>query len=487
MNGPIQIGGLATGLDTAAIIQALVGAESIPIQQLEARKSEQKSKLSLLGTLDGLINDLRKKANSFKETIGFVANSVAIGTEGVASFTSSGGSALGSYSLNVEQLASADRYVTTGVPDDTAVLDESISASFSYGGEEYEITLTGEDATLANLATQIEEVTGGEVQASVVNVGASAVPNFKLIVEGSETGADNAIQNFELTTANDVLGIEEQLSSAKNAIIQLNGLEIQRSTNEFSDVVDGLSFTVESVTGDGDPLTDGPGENVEFSVGVDEDGTIEQLKEFTKAYNAVVGFINAQNEYSEDDGAGGPLFGDSILRSIQSTLSGTLSAPGVIDGTSSFGSLGLLGIDLGTDGLLTINESEVKEKLLEDPDAFADFFVDNDGFDNNGAEEGTAGFYTDTTTDSGLFSKLVSRLDQLLDDQEDSNGKKLNGLIDSRKDSLNRSIDDFDDQILRLEDRLLSFEQSLVLQFAALEQLVGNLNSQGAALAAFNA
>ena len=476
MFGEIQIGGLATGLDTAAIIQALVGAEAIPINQLEARREEQQSRINLLGTLEGLIDTLRDTANNFGESAGFVANNVTIAEEGVASFSSTGGTALGSYSLNVLDLAAADRYVTTGVSSDTIQIDESISAGFSYGGEEFEINLTGPDATLANLATEIEEATGGEVQTNVINVGTSNSPEFKLVVEGSETGLDNAIQNFELTTSNDALAIEEQLSVASNALIELNGLTIERETNEFTDVIDGLSFTVETITT----------EPVDFSVSVDEEGTLERLTEFTDAYNAVIGFINSQNEFSEEAGVGGELFGDSILRSVQSTLSGTFAVPGVVDSNSAFGSLGLLGIDLGADGLLTVNESEVTERLLEDPDAFADFFVDNDGFDNGGAAEGTADFYTDTTIDTGLFSQLVSRLDQLLDDQQDSNGDNLQGLIDSRQDSLRSSIDSFDDQILRLEARLESFEASLVQQFAALEQLVGNLNSQAGALSAFN-
>ena len=476
MFGEIQIGGLATGLDTAAIIQALVGAEAIPINQLEARREEQQSRINLLGTLEGLIDTLRDTANNFGESAGFVANNVTIAEEGVASFSSTGGTALGSYSLNVLDLAAADRYVTTGVSSDTIQIDESISAGFLYGGEEFEINLTGPDATLANLATEIEEATGGEVQTNVINVGTSNSPEFKLVVEGSETGLDNAIQNFELTTSNDALAIEEQLSVASNALIELNGLTIERETNEFTDVIDGLSFTVETITT----------EPVDFSVSVDEEGTLERLTEFTDAYNAVIGFINSQNEFSEEAGVGGELFGDSILRSVQSTLSGTFAVPGVVDSNSAFGSLGLLGIDLGADGLLTVNESEVTERLLEDPDAFADFFVDNDGFDNGGAAEGTADFYTDTTIDTGLFSQLVSRLDQLLDDQQDSNGDNLQGLIDSRQDSLRSSIDSFDDQILRLEARLESFEASLVQQFAALEQLVGNLNSQAGALSAFN-
>ena len=229
MFGEIQIGGLATGLDTAAIIQALVGAEAIPINQLEARREEQQSRINLLGTLEGLIDTLRDTANNFGESAGFVANNVTIAEEGVASFSSTGGTALGSYSLNVLDLAAADRYVTTGVSSDTIQIDESISAGFSYGGEEFEINLTGPDATLANLATEIEEATGGEVQTNVINVGTSNSPEFKLVVEGSETGLDNAIQNFELTTSNDALAIATQDGLPGNAQHRQNVNSVKRA------------------------------------------------------------------------------------------------------------------------------------------------------------------------------------------------------------------------------------------------------------------
>ena len=55
-------GGLASGLDTNTIIQQLVALERLPIQQLEAKKAAEQSRLDLLGTLSGLVKDLQARA-----------------------------------------------------------------------------------------------------------------------------------------------------------------------------------------------------------------------------------------------------------------------------------------------------------------------------------------------------------------------------------------------------------------------------------------
>ena len=58
----------------------------------------------------------------------------------------------------------------------------------------------------------------------------------------------------------------------------------------------------------------------------------------------------------------------------------------------------------------------------------------------------------------------------------------LEGIIDSRKSTLNDNIKRFDEQIEAKERLLESFEETLIRRFAALEELMGSLNAQGAAL-----
>ena len=126
MTGPIQIGGLASGLDTASIIQALVQAQGAPIQLLESQKSTTQQKINLLGTLDGFVQDLKTKAEDLSESTGFLSNQVSLDVEGFASFDVSGGASLGSYTLDIQSLASADRWSLTEVADPMEIENQHV-------------------------------------------------------------------------------------------------------------------------------------------------------------------------------------------------------------------------------------------------------------------------------------------------------------------------------------------------------------------------
>ncbi|MEO0651498.1 MAG: flagellar filament capping protein FliD, partial [Planctomycetota bacterium] len=349
MSGPISFGGLASGLDTTAIISALVQAERIPIQQLESQRAQEQSKQNLFGQLDGLLSDLRSKADDLSSSAGFLANTVTPSEEGIASFNATGGALAGSYSLEVLSLASASRFELTPQTSPTADLG-GVDISFDIGtavanSQQYSISLDAGSSSLNDVADAINTQLADVARATVVNTGTDASPSYSLVVESATTGTDNAIVDLDVSAPGGALDVENTLSEASNASILLNGLQIERSTNEFGDVVDGLGITVESLTEADTPIT--------FNVGVDDEAVLASIDEFVEAYNGVISFINTQSEYSEEAGAGGPLFGDPALRQVRSTLSNTLFSDSLIDDTSAFGSLGLLGIDIGTDGTLS--------------------------------------------------------------------------------------------------------------------------------------
>ena len=106
-----------------------------------------------------------------------------------------------------------------------------------------------------------------------------------------------------------------------------------------------------------------------------------------------------------------------------------------------------------------------------------------------GAEPNTPDFYVDTTADSGLAATLMRSLDRLLKSSDGPivdpmTGERLvlQGLFDAKDDTLADKIKRFDDQIEAKERRLEFVEQNLVRRFAALEQIMGRLQAQGAAL-----
>jgi flagellar hook-associated protein 2 len=279
------------------------------------------------------------------------------------------------------------------------------------------------------------------------------------------------------------------ITTASNAEIELDGLMIQRSSNEFNDVLEGVEMSIQAVDLSSPQTTT-------FTVSADTDAIKANLQEFVDSYNAVVDFLNQQSSYDQESGTGGDLFGDSVLSSVRRITHDPLfqvDISSVVGDTLGYSTLGLLGIDLGTDGRLTIDETKLDQKMADNLDAFSDFFTDSDGFDNGGAAKNTPGYYTDTTADSGAFAKLFRSIDQAVksvtldgDPDDPSDNLLIKGLFGRRKETFKSNIDRINKQIDALELRLEDYEESLVLRFSALEELMAGLNSQSSFLNSLN-
>lgn len=489
MVGGISFGGLGSGLDTGAIIDALLQLESQPIKVLEARKALEQKKIDLLGTLKGHVEALRDKARDLSTTGGFLHFRVQPSEEGYASFSVSSGASAGAHTLRVESLATADRWAFDAVADPDAPLagGDGQGISFSYDGVAYDVTVAQSASSLNGLAGAIREATDGAVSASVVNTGTDAAPTWQLVLAGTATGADYRISDLTSTVAGltiDGTGPDgsgnpqssNNIAVGANAVAFVDGLQVTRSDNDFSGVVEGVGITVTKA----DPAT-----TISFTVDPDKEAIKESLQEFVDLYNEVIGFINGQSQYSEDGGPSGELFGDPTLRSVRRTLTNSLfgqTLAQVQADAEGFGTLRLVGIESSVDGALSINDSVLDAKLDEDLGAFADLFVDSDGFDNGGALPGTPEYYVDLTEDSGLADDLMRSIEALINRYDDGQGNVYKGLFEARNESINAKVKLFDKQIEQREYRLERYEEQLVARFTALETLMAQLNAQGAFL-----
>lgn len=479
--GPIQFGGLASGLDTDSIITALLAVEALPIQGLESQVSTANKKVDLLGTLDGLLDTLKEKAETVGAESSFYAHTVETGEEGVANVTLTGTPAAGSHTLTVNSLAAAETWTTGGLADsDTTTLTGTVD--FTYAGTNvYSIDVTG--MTLDQAVAEINSQASDHVQASVVNTGTSSSPSYQLVLTGNDTGSVNQITGLAVPTE---LGATSELVDASDAQIVLDNLTITRETNVFSDVLGGVQI---------DALAADVGKTISFTVDVDNEGIKTKIQEMVDAYNAVITFINGQQEYTpgaegtdEAGETGGVLFGESVLGSVKTAINDALfnvDLATIQADTTGFYTMGLVGIDLAIDGTISIDDTVMDAKMAEDLDAFMDLFVDTDGFDNGGADPWESGHYVDSgTTDSGLADTLARKIDALLSSQETQAGSTIEGLLQARIDGLESNISSWEDQIDDLEDRLADVELTLVNKFTALEELMAGLNAQSQFLSA---
>ena len=461
--GSIQIGGLASGLDTSAIIRAIMSFESRPMQLMEGQKARENSKISLWGTLKGLVTTLQDKAKSFTSDTGSIfAHKVEASQEGIASFSVTGSPQSESHSLFVTSLASANRYGFDGVAD--ATVDQGAgTVSFDYGTTNYSVAVAADASSLNEIAAAInaeadvQKAAGGDtVTASVINTGTSSSPSYQLVIAGDDTGTDFAITNLATTVAGVINPTE--LTAASNAEVTIDGLTVSRSNNVFSDVVDGISFTVTGTSAVDSPMT--------FSTSVDVEGTQEKFQEFIDEYNKVINFVNDQNKYSEEGGPGGDLFGDYGLNRVTSEIKGALFDIVDVDDLSTldgYSTLSVLGISVGNDGTLSIDEDEFAAKMTEDPEAFEAFFVDS-------------------TT--GIFETLDDTIKNLVDGGTDDQGRDFEGFFSTKTESLGKVVKSLDKRIEQMSYNLEKLEERLVAQYANLEALMTQLNSQGSALMA---
>lgn len=451
----LTFGGLATGIDTAAIVDALLGVERQPIVRLESQRGAVRTQQDLLRQFNGLLLALREAARAIdnrsdtlataaaeEELLALTASSSDPDALGA---TASGRAAPGVYEVRVEQLASASRRVSaafTAAADVVGGAGDTLRIEF--GGEApIDVTLDA-DTTLEELVDRInaDPAGRGEVRAALLDDGMGGV---RLVLSGTRTGASrNLVVTTSLTGPAGAPFVDSALSrDAANARLVVLGVPIERSGNEIADALPGVSLSLREVD---DPLD--PTDVEIVTVTRDDDAVAGRLEAFVDAYNAVRQFAQKQSTVGADQKAG-PLSGDFTLRTVERTLQGVLQATRSFAG-NAFASLGAIGIAFDRNGQLALDRVKLDEALDRDPDAVREL-LSGDG-----------------TTD-GIATAVARSLEALV--------RAGDGAVQSRINSLDRRAAQLQAAIDRMEQRIAEREEELVRQFAALERVVSTLQA----------
>ncbi|MGD9161225.1 MAG: flagellar filament capping protein FliD, partial [Desulfobacteraceae bacterium] len=213
-------------------------------------------------------------------------------------------------------------------------------------------------STVQDLLDAVESAYGGNVTARVTSDGT-------IEVEDKQTGTSQITVSLSSHITNGALdwgsfGVagtvrKRELVAGQDASVTIDGVEVTRSNNIIDDVISGVNLTLK----DSDA-----GTTVTLNIERDISAISKKISTFVDAYNEVASYINAQQEYNEEEETtGGVLFGDGTLSSVKSDLSSLLVEP--IWGVSKeYSILGLVGINLDNEGLLNI-DSEKLNGFLE--------------------------------------------------------------------------------------------------------------------------
>jgi flagellar hook-associated protein 2 len=495
----MRIGGLASGMDIDQIVKDLMKVERMPLDKLKQKKQllewqrdDYREMNKLLQELDTLIFDgIYRQSNFMKKTVTSSDESVvtAVATSVTANQTVEIG--------NITQLASAARWMSEnpitksggGTVDPNAPLNTQFSSPSSLQfevikpgsttAETVDITIDPATDTLNSLISKLNQN---------AKLGVSAFYDEftqKLVITKNETGAGASIKvvsgaNFlkelgftSATDGNELTG----KTFGQNAKFTINGLPTERTTNTFT--INGMTYTLKNAKTSG---------TVTISTATDTDAIFNTIKAFVDKYNEVISKINAelkeeryrdyppltdeqkeamtekQIELWEEKARSGMLRGDSILSSGLSKMRMDLYTK--VEGsniTSGFSQLAEIGITTSSNyldgGKLIIDETKLREKIQENPDAIYRLF-NNDS--TSYSEKGIARRLRDTIKDT------IGKIEQ----------KAGKTIWTNQQFAIGRDLIQIDSQIDRFEDRLKEIEDRYWRQFTAMEKAIQRANEQ---------
>ncbi|MEM9696121.1 MAG: flagellar filament capping protein FliD, partial [Myxococcota bacterium] len=273
---------------------------------------------------------------------------------------------------------------------------------------------------------------------------------------GNDTGDANQVVFNETGTVD--LGLDEPSNTyqnAQDAQITIDdqgpsgfgGFVIERSTNQFREVIPGITFTATEVTTS----------DLQVEIAPDFDQQADKIQSFIDAYNAAISSGRRSAGFGTVNAVNRNLQSDSSIRTALDRLGRTVSSP--VDGlTGRYNQLAAVGVELTREGDLSLDRSTLEEALAADPDAVAKVFA---GDPNNGID--------------GIMTTLIGVVESLAEGDD--------SVLETRIDAFDARIDRLAEDELTLARRLEDFETRLRREFTDLEILISQINEQAAGLA----
>ncbi|EPQ0970849.1 flagellar filament capping protein FliD [Citrobacter farmeri] len=447
--------GVGSNLPLDTLLTNLTTAEKGRLKPITQQQSSFSARLTAFGTLKSALekfqtaNTALNDANLFKST-----TAASSSTDLTVSTTA--GAAAGIYKINVTQIAQAQSLRTTTTVTDSKAAQGDDSAErtliIKQDGKEkpLEIKLTKDQTSLVEMRDAINNANGG-VTASIVKL---KDDDYQLVLTSSETGVankmsisvsgDEKLNQFISFNNPDVIGNNvEQIVEAKDAELNVNGIDIVRSSNTVTDAPQGITLNLTKEVKD-----------VTVTVTKSNDKATTAIKSWVDAYNSLVDTIGTLTKYtSVDPGAdeqstsNGALLGDTTVRTIQTGIRGQFSAS-ANDG--KFQTLSQMGITQdGTTGKLKIDDEKLKKALTDNTVDVQQLLV-GDG------------------KETGITTKVATLVKGYLADD---------GIIDSAQDSINATLKKLTKQYLSVSASIDDTIARYQAQFTQLDTMMSKLNN----------
>ncbi len=450
----ISFGGLGNGIDFGQVVDQLVKVQHLPIDALTKKKTTLQSKLTEYGSLTDKLLALQAAGDSLRLTTAFDRSSTTVSDPTALTASASSTTTPGSYFIRVTQLAQSHQIANKGataVASSTTDIVSGSSATFTFSvgtGTNQTVTLSA-TATLEDLQTGINDL-GAGVTASIVNAGSETTPAYRVILTATASGASNGVTivadgtTLDFTNGGGTGGVDT-LQAAQDAIAivgdpTLNPVTLQRSSNAITDAIPGVTLSLTKTTGTG---------SVSVSVTRDNGAVKDNIKNFLKAYNDIVAFVNNDTAYDVTTKTGAILHDETSVKGLVAQIRQALSAP--IGGLTTYSSGGEIGFRTNRDGTITLDDAKLDSVLSTNYSAVKSLFINQ-------------------PTVAGIAQRVSQAIDAM--------NTAVSGSLTGRKNSLTGQINNLTDQISRKETAVSAYEERLKIQYSKLDSLLRQLQGQ---------
>jgi flagellar hook-associated protein 2 len=277
----------------------------------------------------------------------FVVNSVTAGSGGAA----------GSASVTLD--GNNFTVALDGTAQTVGGLTFTPGSNLTTGSVDFTSVTTTATSTVSDLAAALNTA-GGPAVGAAIDLGNGA--GARLVLTAANTGTAGALT---VSGSGDLSSLANGLSvnrGATDAIVQMGGMTITRSSNTISDMIPGA--TVQLLQADPPGTAQGAGTNVTLTIARDANGIGSKAQALVNAVNGVFSQVNSLTSYDMDQKVGGPLFGDSRPKQLTQSI---YSALGSVVGSGKTQTLAQIGIQVQRDGTYTFDSTQLANQLAIDP------------------------------------------------------------------------------------------------------------------------
>jgi flagellar hook-associated protein 2 len=517
-----------SGLQLKSLTSSLVEAETSGERTFTERQIEDtNTTISEMGQLSQKVDLFKSSMASIAETASRAATSssdevsIEVTQEGTATDISA--------VINVLNLASAQilsfRFDPSVTPS-AAVNHDPVALNTVAEDGAASFDLDSDNATLTGLTEELNKIEG--MSATLLDTGTG----YALVIKSKE-GTGNALDSdsisaiqsalqmpnssFDGTTdeVENPLGVTSTVTAAQNASLQIDGVAVQRSSNEFEDLFPGHKITLNAV---GTSTLGSSDTNASVK---------DRLTNFLATVNELKSYLSEATQRGINGAEPGPLAGDTAAQSIQSRIRNIATQP-----ITGFGAeplyLAQIGVQTEQDGTLTINAERFEQALEENPELANALFTTKYSSPNSDLSISglsfappQAGTYdlvynseTDTATLDGqsltvssnsngnvvlrsndgdtngititlgtdeTLSTTISYGQSLADQLQDYGNTLLgtSGLLARRETDLNESVLEFETKIEDLDSKVEQLTERYNIQFGRMEAVISSLKRTG--------